>query len=156
ALVDDWGAHAQYLPLFLLGAACARSPAVWGRIERARAELLVGTIVSWAALVWWLPPAAGANDTVRLARAALFGVQQWCGLAAALGFAARHLDRDSAARRYLTQAVMPVYLLHQTLIILLAHALLPSHFTPMVEAPLLVAGTFAASLAIYEVARRIG
>jgi surface polysaccharide O-acyltransferase-like enzyme len=155
ALVDDWGAHAQYLPLFLLGAACARSTAIWGRIERARTVLLVGTLAAWAVLVWLMPPAAGAGEAVRWGRSALFGVQQWCGLAAALGYAARYLDRDSAVRRYLTQAVMPIYLVHQTLIILLAHALLPQNLAPAVEGPLLIAGTFAASLAIYEAVRRV-
>ena len=156
ALGDDWYAHSQFLALFVLGAMLARSESGWRRIEAARPLALAAALVAWAALVWLLPAAAGAGEAVRLARAVAFGVQQWCGLAAALGYAARHLDRDGPARRYLTQAVMPVYLLHQTLIVLLTHAALPWQLPPVAEGPLLIAATFATSLATYEVVRRIG
>jgi glucans biosynthesis protein C len=81
--------------------------------------------------------------------------QQWCAIVAALGFARRHLNVDSAARRWLTDAVFPVYILHQTLTILLAHALRAAHLAVGFEAALLLAGTFACSFAGYEVVRRV-
>jgi hypothetical protein len=154
ALVDDWAAHAQYFPLFLLGAACARSATIWARLERARSIAVVGLLLAWAALLS-LPAATATGDGVRILRAAALGLQQWCGIAAALGLAARHLDRDSAARRYLTQAVMPLYLLHQTLIIGLARTTLRWHLVPAVEGPLLATATLASGVGLYEIVRRV-
>ncbi len=84
-----------------------------------------------------------------------FATMQWSALAAAVGFARRHLDRDHPWRRTLTEAVFPVYLLHQTLIILLSHFLLPLRWAPALEGPVLIVGTFALSAAGYALVRRI-
>jgi hypothetical protein len=85
-----------------------------------------------------------------------FGVEQWSAIVAVLGFARRHLVHDSAARRYLTAAVFPVYILHQTIIVVCAHSLKPSHLNPAIEGPLLVLVTAAASFLGYEAIRRVG
>ena len=47
-------------------------------------------------------------------------------------------------------------LLHQTVIVVLAHNLKPLHIAPALEGPLLIAATFALCLLGYEVIRRIG
>jgi glucans biosynthesis protein C len=80
---------------------------------------------------------------------------QWCAIVAALGFARRHLNRDGAVRRYLTDAVFPVYILHQTFTILLARALAPAELSLALEATLLIGGTFALCFATYEFVRRV-
>lgn len=67
-----------------------------------------------------------------------YGAEQWLAIAAAVGFAHRHLTRDSAARRYPTAAIFPVYILHRTIIVVVVHALKPSHLYPPVEGSLLV------------------
>jgi glucan biosynthesis protein C len=72
-----------------------------------------------------------------------------------VGFAHRHLTRDSAARRYLTSAIFPVYILHQTVIVVVAHALKPSHLYPPIEGVLLVLVTAATCFLSYELIRRV-
>ena len=52
-----------------------------------------------------------------------YGCYQWCCIVVVLGFARRWLNRDFAVRRYLTDAVFPYYIVHQTAIILIAHQL---------------------------------
>jgi hypothetical protein len=89
------------------------------------------------------------------ARPLTWSVLQWCGIVAAVGFARRHLNGDGALRRYLTDAVFPVYILHQTLTILLASALAWRAYPPALEGALLVAGTFGLSFLGYECARRV-
>ena len=66
-----------------------------------------------------------------------------------------HLTLDNAARRYLTSAIFPVYILHQTVIVVVAHSLKPSHLYPPVEAVLLVLVTAATCFLSYEVIRRV-
>jgi hypothetical protein len=72
-----------------------------------------------------------------------------------LGFAHRHLKQDSEARRYLTTAIFPVYILHQTVIVICAHALKPANLQPGVEALLLVLVTASVCFLSYEVIRRV-
>ena len=86
---------------------------------------------------------------------AVYGAEQWLAIAAVLGFARRHLSFDSPARRYLTTAIFPVYILHQTVIVVTAHALKPVNLYPPVEALLLVLVTLSACFLGYELIRRI-
>jgi len=79
----------------------------------------------------------------------------WSAIVAACGFARRHLDRDGPARRYLTDAVFPVYIAHQTLIVVLAHGFKPLHLAPGLEALLLIVLTATGSFALYEVVHRL-
>ena len=71
-----------------------------------------------------------------------------------LGFARRHLCRDNAARRYLTTAIFPVYILHQTVIVVVAHALQPVRLDPLLEGVLLVLVTATLCFLGYEAIRR--
>ncbi len=62
----------------------------------------------------------------------LYSTQQWLSIVTVMcsRFRARHLAFDSPARRYLTTAIFPVYILHQTVIIICAHTLKPAHCIP--------------------------
>jgi glucan biosynthesis protein C len=74
---------------------------------------------------------------------------------AVCGFARSFAPGDGKALRYLREAVFPVYILHQTLIVVFAHNLKPLRLIPIVEGPLLVGMTFAACFAGYEIVRRV-
>jgi hypothetical protein len=99
--------------------------------------------------------AAADVDAWRALMRTVIGTLAWCAICAAIGFAHRHLQRDGAARRYLTEAVFPVYIAHQTLIVVLAHSLKPVKLAPGLEALLLVVMTTSASFAVVEVVRRV-
>jgi hypothetical protein len=160
ALVDDWYNHAQYLLLFALGAALADAPAFWETLRCARWPLLAGAFAAWVTLITYYTHYANGPveppEALRMAMRGLYGLDQWLAPAAALGFARQWNPGDSAARRYLTEAVFPFYIAHQTAIILIAVALRPLALGPFAEAPLLVAGTAAVCLATFEIVRRVG
>ena len=84
-----------------------------------------------------------------------WAVDQWCAIAAVFGFAYRFRNADSAALRYLTPVVFPVYILHQTVIVALAHNAKPLALPPLLEGPLLVLLTFAMCFGGYELIRRV-
>lgn len=158
ALVDDWFNHAMYLSVFLFGAVLARWPQAWDHLAALRHAALAVALLAWGILALRY---AGLPDGADLAvpwglRRAVFGVAQWAAIVAVAGYARRHWDRDHAWRRYLADAVFPVYLLHQTATIVLTQALAPLRWPPGVEGPVLVLGTLAVSFAGYEAVRRVG
>ena len=159
ALVGDWYNHAMYFFVFLLGFALAGSRGAWVTLERTRWQTAGFAILGWAFLSAYI--GAYRDDAVvpplllRLGAGLTFGAEQWLAIAAVLGFAHRHLKLDSPARRYLTTAIFPVYILHQTVIVVAAHALKPSHLNPLVEGVLLVLTTVATCFLGYEAIRRV-
>ena len=157
ALVDDWYNHAQYFTVFLLGFLVARSDRVWDAIERVRWPALWLWLASWAAIAGYYAGLAGqAPPTgLRLAMRVAWGLDQWCAIVAVLGFARRLAPGDGPVLRYLSQAVFPVYILHQTIIVVLAWHLRPAVLPPLLEGPLLVVLTLALSFAGYEAVKRV-
>lgn len=156
ALVNDFYQHACYAALFFVGAALARGPAPWARLEAVR-----WTSLAFALGGWLLMTAAPAftepldrSATTAAARIG-FATMQWCAVLAALGFAHRHWNRDFPWRAMLTEAVFTVYLVHQTIIITLAAVLAPLAWRPAIEGPLLVGATFALSAGCYALVRRV-
>ena len=158
ALTDDWYNHAQYFPLFLLGFLIARADTVWETLERLRWPALLLALGAWAYIAWYFTgysDGATPPDVLRYLQRVVWALQQWCAIVAVLGFA-RHLRPvDSPALRYLSEAVFPVYILHQTLIIMIAWQLRPLGLAPALEGPVLVLGTLAGCFAGYELVRRI-
>ena len=159
-LVDDWYNHAQYLPMFLLGYLLAFSTGFWESLQRHRWFALGAALAGYASLigVWYfsgysdeVPP----PDALRMALRVAWGVNQWCAIAAAFGFAYRFRNADSAVLSSLTPAVFPVYILHQTVIVVLAHNAKPLALPALLEGPLLVLLTFAVCFAGYELIRRV-
>ncbi len=159
ALAGDWYNHAMYFGVFLLGFALAGARSAWATLERVRWLTLGLAVLGWAFLAAYV--AAYGDDAgippmaLRLFSRTVYGAEQWLAIAAIVGFASRHLTHDSPARRYLTTAIFPVYILHQTVIVVVAHALKPSHLYPPVEGVLLVLVTAATCLLSYEAIRRL-
>ncbi|SFC15099.1 acyltransferase family protein [Massilia yuzhufengensis] len=160
SVVGDWTNHAMSFLPFVLGALVARVPGFWSRLAVLRWQALGVAAFGWTMFVMWdavthdvFTPAA-----VRVLRpfmVAAYAFMAWSAVVAACGFAQRHLDADGPARRYLNEAVFPVYILHQTLIVVLAHAMQPLRIAPGAEAVLLVVLTITLSFASFEVIRRV-
>ena len=161
ALVDDFYNHALYGSVFAAGVLFARAPGVWQRLAAQRWQALSVALLGWAALVVYLMlyfdhyQASSPPDALRPAQRVLYATVQWCAVVAALGFAFKHWNADHRWRRYAVEAVFPVYILHQTLIVLLSQALLPLHWRPALEGPVLVLATFALSIVGFEAVRRV-
>jgi len=159
ALTDDWFNHATYLPMFLFGVAASRRREVFERMQALRWPALTAALIAWAALEAYLAWAAAqpaVPDALRWLARTLFATVQWSAVVAAFGFGHRHLNRDHRWRAALTEAVFPLYVVHQTLIIVAFAALRPSTLRDGIEAMWLVVFTFAASLGLWQLARRIG
>lgn len=157
AFVGDWYNHTIYGGAFLFGYAVAEDGAFWRVAERLRwgalavAALLLPSVWATGGVA---VPAVAARFT--LSDALGIPLYQWAALLAALGFGCRWLPcNDSPARRVLTEAVFPFYIVHQTALVVCAHALRSWELPVAVEAAIILGITAAACLATYWAARRV-
>ena len=152
-LLGDWYNHAQFATIFLLGFGIARSDAVWDSIERQRWLALVLAMLLFASFLVLLSTHGGL--LLKIYARFAYGCFQWFCIVAVLGFARRWLAVDSPARRYLTDAIFPYYIVHQTAIIVIAHALRGQDLPAWLEASIVIAGTAATCALSYEIVRRV-
>lgn len=158
ALFGDWYNHMLYATVFLLGFLLARSDAFWDAIESQRwlaLSLAVAFFLSFLVLRWSRESATPPSLLLKLYGGIAYGFYQWLCIVAALGFARRWLTAESAVRRYLTDAIFPYYIVHQTAIIMIAHELHGRDLPVWLEASIVISGTLAACVLTYEIVRRI-
>ena len=161
ALVDDWYNHAQYLSLFLFGMLIATRDGVWDALQRMRWVALACAIAGYAFIVWYFYGSGYSDestpppDALRMCQRIVWALFQWAAIAAIFGFARGIAFTDTPTLRYLREAVFPVYILHQTIIVILAHDAKPLDLHPAVEGPLLVLATFALCFLGFEIVRRL-
>lgn len=156
-LTWDWYNHAQYLSIFFIGLLLARSGALWEALQRLRWPSLLLAAGAWLLIMGYFRAYAELEPpyALRLAQRLLYGCLQWWAIAAACGFARQHLNQDHVLRRWLAPAIFCVYVLHQTVIILLTRALLPLHWPPLAEGLTLVVSTFVICLVGYVLGRQV-
>jgi len=158
-LTDDWYNHANYLTLFVLGAILARSRGVWQQMDALRWTALGLAFAGWGSLIVYysLPEQLTLKPELhhwRMVMRTAYVLCAWSAMVAVCGFAHRHLNRDGASRRYLTEAVFPVYILHQTLIVSIAHLIKPANIAPASEGLVLIVLTLCISFGAFDVIRR--
>ncbi len=103
------------------------------------------------ALARLIPPAGW------LVESALRALNSWCWLTAIMGFARRHLDFSNRALVYTNPAVLPFYILHQSVIVIIAFFLVGWAVPVPVKYIVLAASSFVVIMALYEgLVRRFG
>ncbi len=164
ALVGDWSLHAEYFPVFLLGYLVARQDGFWLHLQRLRWSILTIAIVSISmelllkAAGLYLPagqiPVALQHVPWALVERAARALYMWSALLAIFGWGHALLNRPMRWLPYATEAVYPWYILHQSLIVLLAYWLVPLRLGPWQEPALVIAGTVLGCLLLHEFAIR--
>jgi peptidoglycan/LPS O-acetylase OafA/YrhL len=158
ALFGDWVAHASYLPMFVLGFALAGSERTLAAFARLWKPAAVLAVLGYLVVAGIATAFAGARITPRpfgtvfsLAR----GVEGWMAIAALIGVAETYWNRDHRWRPMLTEAVFPFYIVHQTVIVVVAYWLMPLALPGAVDFAILVIATVAGCWAFYLIGRRI-
>jgi hypothetical protein len=158
ALFGDWYNHSVYATVFLLGFLLARADAFWDAVERQRLVTLSSAAAFFLSLLvlrWTRDTAMPPSLLPRLYGGIAYGCYQWLCIVAVLGFARRWLTAESAARKYLTDAIFPYYIVHQTAIIMIAHELRGRDVPAWLEASIVISGTLAVCVLTYEIVRRV-
>ena len=157
ALPEDRGAIG--FTFLLYGYLIGWNVVLWDQIKRHRRTFLSIAIASYIAIlfayffVWLNPVLKGMWWAEWLGLIAIFNA--WSGVLALLGYAAVYLNKPSARLRYLNDAILPYYILHQTFIVVLAFLLSPMQLGPVFEPLIIIFGTFTGCIVSYEIIRRV-
>jgi hypothetical protein len=142
---------------YLIGWHCA----IWQTIKHHRKHLLMAALLCYALLLpaynWVL--LNEVNNTDPLLHNALlivYAMDRVLWLLAVLGFAHALLNHNSAKLKYLSQAVYPYYIVHQTIIIACGYELSQMHLGAFWEPVTLILLTLVLCALAFEVIRRVG
>jgi len=156
-LFNDWANHAQSLTMVLLGYFLAKNNGLWSGIDRIL-PVAAGITVAAALFLFWSYSSwdvAAENPvwlwTARIGRI----VFAWTIILSLVGLARIYLTGDGPVRRYLTEAIFPYYILHQTITVVAGYALSGLGLGVWVEFVLLVAVTAGGCAVGFEIIRRI-
>lgn len=143
-LIHDWYAHAVYFTIFFYGWCLGNSETIWTELA-ARRKLALGLALTAGTgylltvrMFWGLEEVSTAEQCLIWA---LRNMYVWATLCAILGWAHVFLNRPWRWLPWATQAVYPWYVLHQSLIVLLAYWLVPLKLGAVAEPLLVVGGT---------------
>lgn len=158
-LVNDPMAHIIYFSAFAFGVGVARSAPAWRTIASAWPAFLSIAVLGFAAVAALeladpgdAPAPEGWTMVYRAARA----LECWGAILGLMGAADRYLHRDGPVRRYLTEAIFPYYIAHQTIIVVLAFGLRPLGLGNALEFAVLLLATGSGCALFYEAAKRSG
>ena len=153
ALVDDWANHAHSFTILLIGFVLAKDPAFWSAVRRATVWAGMGALVLGIGLtlIWSHWDAFAASNAwavwpARLARIAY----AWLAILTLLGLSQRWLNRPSRVLTYMTEAIFPWYILHQTLTIMAGFWLTRQGLPVAAEASLVLLATFGGCAVLHE------
>lgn len=154
ALIDDPYAHAVYGFAFFFGVALARSSTAWGAILAHWRALLglagLACTAMFAGHCWG--EEAQAWETIRLLSRAVLA---WSAILGLLGLARTRLHYDGPVRRYLTEAIFPYYIAHQTIIIAAGFWINQAGAQPELAFGVILLTTLFGCALTYEIARRV-
>ncbi len=145
-----------YALLFMFGFLIARSGDVMDKVRRMRFWTLAAAIVLspvylvLASSLGW----PGGINLLGGGIAMLRNLCVWLTILALMGLADTHLNKMTPVLVYFNRASYPVYVLHQSVMMILAYYIVSTGLSPAAKFLAIMLGTLAACLALYEAFRR--
>lgn len=146
-LIQDWANFAYYSIYLVCGFLLARFPQMEAAAHRERKRALaIGAAATTVLLLGVL--GAFESPSILLAHTAIAG---WCFVLCFLGWARQKLTYTTPALGYLTESAFPVYLLHQSAIVVPGYFLIQLPLGVFTKFFLLLFTSTALTLGIYHV-----
>jgi glucan biosynthesis protein C len=156
----NWADFAVYTVYFLLGYLFQLSTGFTRKVVKAMPTLLiVGIICSLAPSVFTSQIAEWSVPSLRLEYLgiiALKNINTFAWVLAILGLAARFLDFKHSLLNDLNQGILPFYILHQTVIILIGFFVVQWSVGPFEKFTVIFLVSFVVTIALYQVIWRVG
>lgn len=128
-LINDHGRIFYWMLFLLTGFICIANPLLMNSLQKNRRTSFTAAICSfgiitylrWNNLEPWDLVAGYETDLRTYLYIGLWGITSWAWMFAAVGYGKQYLNRQAAVLAYINQAVYPFYILHQTVIVLVAY-----------------------------------
>ena len=160
-LLNDWYSHGKYFLAFIAGCFLFWQKYWWQQAIKARYWLLLIAVVSYAFIIadrhGVFPEMAElfqTNLSVKVIYSVILSANIWCWILAAVGLTGHFLNKPSKLLNYANKSVLPWYLLHQTVIVVLAWWFKLLGLPVTIEAVLIVILTVLSCLLGGELIRR--
>jgi len=154
-LVHDWYVFIHYLLLTVYGFVLASSPATWDWLAKFRRPALAIAITSTVTVIGLLLAGLIRHDSV--ADSMLANAFTWTWLMVFLGYGRQYVSFGNRLLTWARDASYPIYILHQTVIILIAYFVIRQPWAAWIKYWVVAATTLAACALIYEfLVRRVG
>ena len=152
----DWYRNPVYFTIFLYGYLVARDAGFWAEALRLRKISLIAALTIFVPYI--VLGRLLSDDAPHWQVIAIWAMRVgyiWTMLMAILGWAHALLNKPFRWLPWATESVYPWYMLHQSLIVGIAFALMPYHLGPVTEPLLILIGTIAGCFVIGEIVKRI-
>ncbi|MEP0175083.1 MAG: acyltransferase family protein [Paraglaciecola sp.] len=160
-LFNDWYSHGKYFWVFVVGFALDKFPVLWQRLIECRSGLLIVAFMCYVFIIMdrhqMFQPLADlytSSNGVRLFYGSIFVTNHWLWILAIVGYAGRYLQFSNRFLKKINRAILPCYILHQSVIIVSAANLAYWAIPAWVEAPLLIVSTALCCYLGYELINR--
>ncbi len=158
ALPDIGGKNPFFFALlFLFGFLIARSDGIMESIRRMHIPSLIAALILTPAYLV-LVNALGWPDGINLLSGGVALVRNFCVwliILASMGLADTYFNKPAPSLAYLNRASFPVYVLHQSVMMVVAYFVVATGFSPALKFLTIMIGTLASSLLLYELFRHI-
>ncbi len=151
----------SYFLFFIFGYIIFANPRITATMKNLTWPALgVGVIVSVALIAFFLDPLTEPQDyygtSFYIAAQAIYALNTWAWLIAILGLGARFLTRNNRFLQYSNEAVLPFYILHQTVIIVIGFFVVQWNTGVGLKYLVISTSSFTGIMLIYELlVRRI-
>lgn len=156
ALFDDWYNHAVYFSMFVFGYLAAKSEHYINVLVKYRTLFIKAALTSYFLMLILFKTSYLNFDSVVWNVIVHFFMYAniWLWILSVVGYAGRYLNKPSPTLNYLNEAILPWYILHQTVIIIVAMTLSRFSLGGGLEALLVVFITFTVCALLYELIKR--
>ena len=147
-LVRDWYVFIHYLLLTVYGFALASSPSSWDWLANIRRRALAFSLVFTVGLLssfeaGWLRHGSPAD-------AVLANVFTWSWILVFLGYGRQYLSFANGLLRWAREASYPIYILHQTVIIVIAYFVIRQPWAAWTKYWVVLGSTLLVCVLVYE------
>ena len=150
ALVGDWFVISNSITLFFFGfLLISVKETFWKTVEANRKTYLKCGIIGFSLLLFITT--AFEDGYIRHFTEALIKVFSfWSWILTLFGYASNYLNKPSKTLAYCNEAVYPLYILHQTITIILGYYLMHLEWNSFYKFSIMSIGTFLISWILYE------
>lgn len=154
--VHDWFNHARSLLVFLIGFVLVRMPLIWNRFSSLRWQFLAIAVCTYMYILFSFNGGSLGDGLLAKTINRLFWTANgWFWMLTLIAWAQHLFTRGNPVLRYLNGGVYCFYILHQTLIIVIAYFLVPKKLGAGIEPALIILLVAVGCVGLYELIKRL-